>query len=113
VHADGIADLDLLERAVAEMRGWGWAVVLADVADEPHGLAALAKIRPDVVQVDLGRSGGTASPAVGRFLAEAHAAGAAVMALGIDSPARRAAAATVGATLGRGLLLGTPGPLPI
>src|SRR4051794_40162349 len=42
VHADGIADLALLERAVAEMRGWGWAVVLADVADEPHGLAALA-----------------------------------------------------------------------
>jgi EAL domain-containing protein (putative c-di-GMP-specific phosphodiesterase class I) len=113
VHADGIADLALLERAVAEMRGWGWAVVLADVADEPHGLAALAKIRPDVVQVDLGRPGGTATPAVGRFLAEAHDAGATVMALGVDSPARRAAAATVGAILGRGLLLGTPGPLPI
>jgi EAL domain-containing protein (putative c-di-GMP-specific phosphodiesterase class I) len=112
VHADGIADLALLERAVAEMRGWGWAVVLADVADEPHGLAAIAKIRPDVVQVDLGRPAGTATPAVGRFLAEAHDAGATVMALGVDSPGRRAAAATVGATLGRGLLLGTPGPLP-
>ncbi|HEY4314527.1 MAG TPA: EAL domain-containing protein [Actinomycetes bacterium] len=113
VHADGIADLALLERAVNEMRGWGWSVVLADVADEPHGLAALAKIRPDVVQIDLARPGGTATPAVGRFLAEAHDAGAKVMALGVDSPARRAAAGTVGAALGRGLLLGTPGPLPI
>jgi hypothetical protein len=64
------------------------------------------------VQVDLARPGGTATPSVGRFLAEAHDAGATVMALAVDSPARRAAAATVGATLGRGLLLGTPGPLP-
>ena len=112
VHADGIADLDLLERAVAEIRGWGWQVVLADVADEPAGLAALARVRPDIVQVDLGRPGGTATPALGRFLSEAHDAGATVMALGVDNPARRAAAATVGATLGRGLLLGTAGALP-
>jgi hypothetical protein len=35
-----------------------------------------------------------------------------VMALGVDSPVKRAEALEMGATLGRGTLLGGPGPLP-
>jgi hypothetical protein len=35
------------------------------------------------------------------------------MALGVDTPSRRAEAISLGATVGRGLLLGTPGPLPL
>jgi hypothetical protein len=35
------------------------------------------------------------------------------MALGIDSAGQRAEATALGATVGRGLLLGTPGPLPL
>jgi EAL domain-containing protein (putative c-di-GMP-specific phosphodiesterase class I) len=112
VHADGLTDLDVLDRAVDEMRGWGWQIVLADVADEPAAARALALVRPEIVQVDLSRPGRASSPAVARFLDEALAAGAQVMALGVDSPALRAGAVALGATMGRGLLLGAPGPLP-
>jgi EAL domain-containing protein (putative c-di-GMP-specific phosphodiesterase class I) len=112
VHADGLTDLGLLERAVAEMRGWGWQVVLADIAGEPAALQAVALVRPDIVQVDLSRPGATASSAVAAYLEAGLDVGAEVMALGVDSPARRVAAVALGATLGRGLLLGAPGPVP-
>jgi hypothetical protein len=112
VHADGLADLGLLGRAVDEMRGWGWSIVLADVADEADALRAVEQLRPETVQVDLSRPGRASASVVGRFLAAALDAGSEVMALGIDTPSRRAEAVALGATLGRGLLLGTPGPLP-
>ena len=35
------------------MRGWGWQIVLADVADEADALRAVELVRPDIVQVDL------------------------------------------------------------
>jgi EAL domain-containing protein (putative c-di-GMP-specific phosphodiesterase class I) len=112
VHADGLTDLGLLERAVAEMRGWGWQVVLADIADEHAALPAVALVRPDVVQVDLSRRGTTASSTVAAFLEAGLDVGAEVMALGVDSSSRRTEAIALGATLGRGLLLGAPGPVP-
>ena len=113
VHDDGLADLRLLEQAVAEMRGWGWQIVLADVADERDALHAVDLVRPDVVQVDLSRGGRRGSAAVAAFLEAGLSVGAEVMALGVDSAAQRAEAMTLGATVGRGLLLGTSGPLPL
>ena len=113
VHDDGLADLRLLEQAVAEMRGWGWQIVLADVADERDALRAVDLVRPDVVQVDLSRAGRPGSAAVVAFLKAGLSVGAEVMALGVDSAGQRAEAMALGATVGRGLLLGTPGPLPL
>jgi hypothetical protein len=113
VHADGLVDLGLLGRAAAEMRGWGWSLVLADVADEVDALRAVELLRPETVQVDLSHPGRASAPAVARFLDAARDVGAEVMALGVDSPSKRAEAVASGATLGRGLLLGTPGPLPL
>jgi len=113
VHDDGLADLRLLEQAVAEMRGWGWQIVLADVADERDALRAVDLVRPDVVQVDLSRAGRPGSAAVATFLEAGRSVGAEVMALGVDSAGQRAEAMALGATVGRGLLLGTPGPLPL
>ena len=113
VHDDGLADLRLLEQAVAEMRGWGWQLVVADVADERDALRAVDLVRPDVVQVDLSRPGRRGSAAVAAFLEAGLSVGAEVMALGIDSVGQRAEAMALGATVGRGLLLGTPGPLPL
>jgi EAL domain-containing protein (putative c-di-GMP-specific phosphodiesterase class I) len=113
VHDDGLADLRLLEQAVAEMRGWGWQIVLADVADERDALRAVDLVRPDVVQVDLSRAGRPGSAAVATFLEAGLSVGAEVMALGVDSAGQRAEAMALGATVGRGLLLGTPGPLPL
>ena len=113
VHDDGLADLRLLGQAVAEMRGWGWQIVLADVADERDALRAVDLVRPDVVQVDLSRAGRPGSAAVATFLEAGLSVGAEVMALGVDSAGQRAEAMALGATVGRGLLLGTPGPLPL
>jgi EAL domain-containing protein (putative c-di-GMP-specific phosphodiesterase class I) len=112
VHADGLADLGLLERAVAEMRGWGWQLVLADVADEPGARRAVELVRPDVVQVDLSRPGRATSSTVAAYLEAGLDAGAEVMALGVDSATRRTEAVALGATLGRGSLLGAPMPVP-
>ena len=113
VHDDGLADLRLLEQAVAEMRGWGWQLVLADVADERDALHAVDLVRPDVVQVDLSRAGRRGSAAVAAFLEAGLSVGAEVMALGVDTVGQRAEALALGATVGRGLLLGTSGPLPL
>lgn len=112
VHADALADLGLLGQAVDEMRDWGWRIVLADLADEADGLRAVGLVRPEIVQVDLSRRRGTSSAAVARYVDEARAVGAEVMALGVDMPSRRAEAVALGATTGRGLVLGAPGPLP-
>ena len=111
VHADALRDLDRLDRAVAEMREWGWSVVFADISTEPGGAAALERIRPELVQVDLGRPGHASSAAVNAYLARARELGAEIMALGVDTPTRRSEAAALGATSGRGLLFGPPGPL--
>lgn len=115
VHADAFANPGALTRAVEEFRRWGWKVVVADIGDTPSALDALDELRPDIVQLDLARPGRTASAAAGgvrRLLAWAAGAGAQVMALGVDSSTRRTEAVELGATTGRGALLGSPGPLP-
>lgn len=113
LHDDAFDDEARLRAAVDEFRGWGWSIVLADVADHPAAVRATPWLRPDVVQVDLSRPDRAASPAVRRALVTAAESGAQVMALGVDSPLRRAQALEMGAALGRGTLLGTPVPLPL
>ncbi|MGZ4627175.1 MAG: EAL domain-containing protein [Kineosporiaceae bacterium] len=112
LYDDAFADLPRLRRAVDEFRDWGWQIVLADVADVPDALTAMDWLRPEFVHVDLSVPGRTGSAGVRRLLAQATDAGAQVMALGVDSPPRRDEAVELGATLGRGRLLGDPGPLP-
>jgi EAL domain-containing protein (putative c-di-GMP-specific phosphodiesterase class I) len=112
VHTDALDDLPRLDRALEEYRGWGWEVVLADVADLPDAVDAVHRVRPDMVQVDLSLPHRASSPSVVRLLEAARDVGAAVMALGVDTTVRREEALGLGATLGRGLLLGAPGPLP-
>ena len=119
VHADAFDDSRRLTLALEEYRGWGWQVVLADVGDEmlasPATDALARRVSPDVVQVDLGRAGGrpgrSGSPGATRLLALAAEVGAEVMAVGIDTSARLTEAVALGATLGRGLVLGAPGPV--
>jgi EAL domain-containing protein (putative c-di-GMP-specific phosphodiesterase class I) len=115
VHPAGLAH-PRLDAAVAEWRGWGWRVVLADVADA-RGLAPgdlvrrLDRLRPDVVQVDVRDPGHPAVPQVSEVLGWAMTHGAHVHAVGVDSEARRAQALDLGAVAGRGLLLGLPAAL--
>jgi EAL domain-containing protein (putative c-di-GMP-specific phosphodiesterase class I) len=112
IHDDAFADLARLRAALDEFRGWGWAIVLADVSDLPEATRAMSWLSPDLVQVDLSIPGRLRSPAVRRMVATAAECGAEVMALGVDSPLRRSEAVELGATLGRGTLLGAPSPRP-
>lgn len=113
LHDDAFADIGRLRAAVEEFRGWGWRIVLADVADVPEATRAMTWLAPDMVQVDLSRPDRPGSAAVRRVLANAAEAGAEVMALGVDSALRRAEALELGATLGRGSLLGRPVAAPV
>ena len=116
VHADAFADPHRLTLALEEYRGWGWQVVLADVGKEmlasPATESLARRLSPDVVQVDLGRAGGrpgrSDSAGAARLLALAAEVGAEVMAVGVDTSARLTEAVALGATLGRGLVLGAP-----
>jgi EAL domain-containing protein (putative c-di-GMP-specific phosphodiesterase class I) len=111
LHQNAFADVGRLRAAVDEYRGWGWSIVLADVADAPEAVRALSWLTPDVVQVDLSVPGRGVSPAVRRFVVGAADIGADVMALGVDSQKLRAEAVALGATFGRGNVFGAPGPL--
>jgi EAL domain-containing protein (putative c-di-GMP-specific phosphodiesterase class I) len=112
IHDDAFADIGRLRSALDEFREWGWAIVLADVSDVPEATQAMSWLSPDVVQVDLTIAGRVRSPGVRRLVATATECGAEVMALGVDSLLRRSEAVELGATLGRGRLLGDPRPRP-
>ena len=115
VPAHAFADPDSLLRGIEEFRGWGWRIVSDDVADVPGGLALLDQVRPDVVKLDLdkpGRHPTGLSENVRALLDHTQRRGVEVIALGVDGEPRRTVARELGATLGRGRLLGPPGPLP-
>jgi EAL domain-containing protein (putative c-di-GMP-specific phosphodiesterase class I) len=112
IHDDSFADIGRLRSALEEFREWGWAIVLADVSGLPEATRAMSWLSPDVVQVDLSVPGDAHSPAVRRMVATATEGGAQVMALGVDSPLRRSVALELGATLGRGTLVGASSPRP-
>jgi EAL domain-containing protein (putative c-di-GMP-specific phosphodiesterase class I) len=115
VHEDAFAAGISLAAGIEEIRSWGWRIVLADIADDDHALARAAAIKPDVVQLDLrlaGRADSDEHHGVRRLRAIAEQSGAAIMAVGVDSPSARERASSLGATLARGDDLGFPGVLP-
>ena len=112
VHAAAFAQAGL-EAAVSEWRGWGWRVIVADVAHvyDVALLRRLDQLRPDAVQVDLSKPGRESDPGVKEILSWAVGAGIDVHALAVDTDVRRQQALDLGAVVGRGRLLGVPGPL--
>jgi EAL domain-containing protein (putative c-di-GMP-specific phosphodiesterase class I) len=114
VPAHAFADPASLRPGIEEFRAWGWRVVADDVADVPGAVGLLDQVAPDVVKLDLdkpGRDQLARADGVRAMLDYAQRNDVAVLALGVDTEARRAAAVSLGATLGRGRLLGAPGPL--
>ena len=116
VHDDSFGPEIPLEAAVAEWRGWGWRVIVTDVVDlvAKQGDALLSRLetlRPDAVTVDLSRPGRPGSPATEKLVDFAKATGVELHAHGVDSEAQRAQAVALGAVVGRGRVLGTPGVL--
>ncbi|MFN2626094.1 MAG: EAL domain-containing protein [Mycobacteriales bacterium] len=114
VPAAAFADSTALRRGIDEIRGYGWQVVADDVADTSGGPGLVEEIRPEYVKLDMSLAGRTATPAgnVRTLLDAAQRVGATLMAINVDSEPARAAAQQLGATVGRGRLLGAPGPLP-
>jgi EAL domain-containing protein (putative c-di-GMP-specific phosphodiesterase class I) len=115
VHAEAFEPGVALAAGIDEIREWGWRVVLSDVADHPAVLDRAAEIRPDVVQIDLrlsGRADSDEHHGVRRLRDLAAGVGAAIMALGVDTPSALEHAGALGATLARGAMFGVPGPLP-
>jgi EAL domain-containing protein (putative c-di-GMP-specific phosphodiesterase class I) len=102
-----------LDSAVAEWRGWGWRLVVADVAHlyDVAFLRRLELLRPDAVQVDLSKPGRESDPAVKEILGWAAGSGVEIHALAVDTEVRRQQAVALGAVVGRGRLLGVPGGL--
>ena len=109
VHDDGF-DHPGLDAAAAEWRGWGWRAVVADVSHRVDAsfLRRLELLRPDAVQVDMSRP--TTDQTI-ELLAWATSHEVEVHAIHIDSEVRRTQAIALGATAGRGRLLGLPAPL--
>lgn len=111
LHADAFDDEPRLLAAVEEMHAWGWQLVYADLAGTPAAARAerlASRVRPAYVHVDVSAPGGTSDPSVARVVDSARAVGAAVLAVGVDTEAARDVALTMGATYGRGALLGQP-----
>ena len=115
IHADAFVDERRLLMAVEEMQSWGWQIVYADVVGTLSAAVAerlRMRVRPAYVQVDLAVNGRATDPAVTRWVELAHEAGAQILALGIDTRQQLEQALALGATYGRGDLLGRPVAVP-
>jgi EAL domain-containing protein (putative c-di-GMP-specific phosphodiesterase class I) len=109
LHADAFDDESRLLAAVEEMQAWGWQVVYADMLGTRSAVTAqrlAARVRPAYVQIDLGVATRADDPATPAWIEAAGEVGASVMALGVDTTRERDTALTLGATYGRGDLLG-------
>ena len=115
LHEDSFVDTRRLIAATEEMRTWGWQVVVADVSgttSEQEVRRLLPTLRPAYVQIDLGRPDRPSDSSIAAWRDAAVEIGAAVLALGVDDTARLDAALELGATYGRGTLLGRPVAVP-
>jgi EAL domain-containing protein (putative c-di-GMP-specific phosphodiesterase class I) len=115
LHEDSFADTRRLLAATEEMRTWGWQVVVADVSgttSEQEVRRLLPSLRPAYVQVDLGRPDPPSDATLAAWRDAALEIGAALLAIGVDDTARLDRALELGATYGRGTLLGRPVTVP-
>jgi PAS domain S-box-containing protein len=93
---------------------WGNLVAIDDLGADPHSLALVPLLKPDIAKLDIGVVQGT-SPSAGVTAAAvwgyAGRTGAVVLAEGIETEAHRARALALGATWGQGYLFGRPAPI--
>jgi EAL domain-containing protein (putative c-di-GMP-specific phosphodiesterase class I) len=102
--------------AVAQARDLYWGIALDDVGAEPHSMAMMPFINPDVIKLDLrliqGRTTSEVAMIVNAVLAQAERTGATVLAEGIETDRHAEIARAMGATIGQGWLYGRPSTLP-
>jgi EAL domain-containing protein (putative c-di-GMP-specific phosphodiesterase class I) len=101
---------------LARVRAAGWGVSWDNAGTTPDSLALMPLIRPDVVKIDVSlvqdRSHPFASRVVNAAIAYAENAGAAIMAVGIESDEHLTLARGMGASLGQGYYFARPAELP-
>ncbi len=115
LHPDSFHDESRLVDAAQEMHSWGWQLVYADLlgsTSEAPALRLLDRLRPAYVHVDLAAAERAGEADTTQWGEAARAAGAQVMALGVDTSSQLEAALALGATYGRGRLLGRAAALP-
>ena len=110
-----VADPAGVLRAADHARELGWGVAIDDVGSSRAPVALLPIFRADVIKLDLRHLrdvGPVESGAiVTSVLRHVEVTGATLVVDGIESEADAAWARALGATLGKGTLLGAPGPL--
>jgi EAL domain-containing protein (putative c-di-GMP-specific phosphodiesterase class I) len=101
---------------LARVRAAGWGVSWDNAGTTPDSLALMPLIRPDVVKIDVSLVQGRAHPYAARVvnaaIAYAENAGAAIMAVGIESEEHLVIARGMGASLGQGYYFARPSALP-
>jgi EAL domain-containing protein (putative c-di-GMP-specific phosphodiesterase class I) len=112
LHEDAFVDIDVLRRAVEEMRGWGFRLAVADLSADRQVAGTFEWLSPEYVELDVHVPGAVESPASRAWVSAANEAPAVVMAVGVDTQAALEVALAAGATCGRGSLLGEPSGLP-
>lgn len=99
-YADGIHDR-------------GNLIAIDDLGADPHSLALVPLLQPDILKLDISVTQGSSTRAGATAAAAweyAHARGAVVLAEGIETEEHRERALALGATWGQGFLFGRPGP---
>jgi EAL domain-containing protein (putative c-di-GMP-specific phosphodiesterase class I) len=101
---------------LARVRAAGWGVSWDNAGTTPDSLALMPLIRPDVVKIDVSLVQGPSHPFAARVvnaaIAYAENAGAAIMAVGIESEEHLTMARGMGASLGQGYFFARPSALP-
>jgi EAL domain-containing protein (putative c-di-GMP-specific phosphodiesterase class I) len=101
---------------LARVRAAGWGVSWDNAGTTPDSLALMPLIRPDVVKLDVsivqGRSHPSAARVVNAAIAYAENAGAAIMAVGVESEEHLTMARGMGASLAQGYYFARPSALP-
>lgn len=110
------ADLIPLLKAIVRIRDQGWAIAVTEVGVDPHTLALLPAVAPDVICLDLQLISDLPDQRLASVLsgvsAYAEATGCLVLAHGVETEQQVLTARALGATLAQGPLYGDAGPLP-
>ncbi|MBF4635043.1 EAL domain-containing protein [Agreia pratensis] len=110
------ADLVPLLQAIVRIRDQGWAIAMTEVGVDPHTLALLPAVAPDVICLDLQIISDLPDQRLASVLsgvsAYAEATGCLVLAHGVETEQQVLTARALGATLAQGPLYGCPDKLP-
>jgi EAL domain-containing protein (putative c-di-GMP-specific phosphodiesterase class I) len=105
-----------LMRTVRRLRAHGFAVALDDVGANPHTLALLDVVSPDIVKLDLrlvqAQPRYEQARSISAVLAHHERTGAIILAEGIETDDHLEQARALGAVVGQGFLFGAADPLP-